>query len=237
MAAKNALTVAVFNAAGGGNKAGADHFKEWYDELGCDIALVSEVFRFARVLRECGHLSMGSGGHGPEDVGVITRRRPLHAKTTQVTKFIDRGHADKPLLWHDRWVERVVAGVLPQRRTVAISSHAPAVIQDPHTGQLFDNGGGREWRTRGLPATETILRRDMDRNRPLIHGGDLNQHKADGGDNPAAMYDRLGMNYRTDALMWFAWNPKRFKLRSAEWLPTPPGSDGHKTGLFTLERI
>lgn len=234
--ASSTLTVAVFNATGGSNQTDVGRFGTWYDDLECDVAIVSEVFRFARVLRHCGHLSVGADGHGKEDAGVITNRRIRRWSQTQVTAFVDRPGKDKPLLWHDRWVTRQASG-WRRRYVVAASSHAPALIQDPGTRRLLDNPGAREWRDHGLPSTEALLRRDMRRNRPLIHGGDLNQRPSNDRDNPAAMYARLGMKYRAHEVMWFAWNPRRFELVSEEWLPTPPGSDGHPTGLFELRRL
>lgn len=229
------VTVAVFNATGGSNPTDVGRFGTWFDDLECDVAIVSEVFRFAKVLRHCGHLTVGKDSHGCEDVGIITKRPVRRSSVTQVTAFIPRPGSDKPLLWHDRWVARASSGRL-RNYVVAASSHAPAAIQDPATRRLLDNPGAREWRDKGLPATATLLRGDMRRNRPLVHGGDLNQREGTDPANPARMYSDLGMEYRTHEVMWFGWNPLALELVREEWLPTPPGSDGHPTGLFTLRR-
>ena len=234
------VTVAVFNATGGSNDTGVARFVNWYDDLECDVAIVSEVFRFARVLRRCGHLRVGSDSHGREDVGVITRRRVRRWSQRRVTRNVPRPGSDKPLLWHDRWITRVVAGPIWDR-VVALSSHAPAVIQDKPTGRLLDNPGAREWKVRGFPKTRDLLFRHMLKNKPVVHGGDLNQRECDDEthddcDCPAALYRHVGMEYRTREVVWFAFNPRRFELARSEWLPTPPGSDGHPVGLFTLRR-
>lgn len=235
------ITVAAFNATGGSNRTDVGRFGTWYDDLECDVAIVSEVFRFANVLRHCGHLRVGSDNHGREDCGVITRRKVKRWSQRRVTRFINRPGSDKPLLWHDRWLTRVVAG--PRwDRIVAVSSHAPAVIQNRATGRPLDNPGANEWRDYGAPATERCLRRDMAGGRPLAHGGDLNQRECDDKKHhdcgcPAEMYRRLGMEYVTHEVMWCAWNPRRFELVRWDVLPTPPGSDGHPVLLVTLRRI
>lgn len=236
------VTAVAFNATGGSNKTGAAFFGNWYDDLvesgdGPDVALVSEVFRFASVLRGGGHLRVGHGEHGREDCGVVTRRRVRRWGQRQLTRFVDRPGSDKPLLWHDRHATRSVAGPLWDR-IVGVASHAPAVIQDPKTGRTLDNPGAQEWTSQGLPALERLLGRDMAANRPLIHGADGNM-RANRRDehNPAAMYRRLGMEYVTHEVMWLAWNPRRFELVRKDILPTPPGSDGHPVLLVTLRRI
>lgn len=234
------VTVAVFNATGGSNRSGLPFFLNWYDDLtetggGPDVALVSEVFRFARVLRHCGHLRVGSDSHGREDAGVVTRRRVRRWRQRRLTNGVDRPGTEKPLLWHDRWATRSVAGPLWDR-TVGVASHSPAAIQD--AGKLLDNPGARDWRDNGLPALEEMLRRDMRWNRPLIHGCDGNMREnVKEPANPAAMYRRLGMEYVTHEVMWCAWNPGRFELVDSEVLPTPPGSDGHPVLLVTLRRL
>lgn len=228
------VTVAVFNATGGSNRSDLQRFVNWYDDLECDVALVSEVFRFARVLRHCGHLRVGSDSHGREDCGVITRRRVRRWSQRRLTAGVDRSGTAKPLLWHDRWATRSVAGPL-WNRIGGVSSHSPAVIQDD--GRLLDNPGARDWRDNGLPALEKLLRRDMRWNRPLVHGADGNMREnAKEPANPAAMYRRLGMEYVTHEVMWCAWNPGRFELVHSEILPTPPGADGHPVLLVTLRR-
>lgn len=229
------VTVAVFNATGGSNRTGDRYFVNWYDDLECDVALVSEVFRFARVLRLCGNLRVGADGHGREDCGVITRRRVRRWRQRRLTKGVDRPGSEKPLLWHDRWATRAVAGPLWDR-IVGVSSHAPAVIQNE--GWLVDNPGANDWGRNGVPRLEAMLRRDVEANRPLVHGADGNMRvNRKEAANPAAMYDRLGMQYVTHEVMWCAWNPRRFELVRSEVLPTPPGSDGHPTLLVTLRRI
>lgn len=232
------VTAAVFNATGGSNDSGLHEFVNWYDELASDetpdVALVSEVFRFARVLRKCGHLRVGADSHGREDCGVITRRKVKRWSQRRLTNGVDRPGSAKPLLWHDRWATRSVAGPL-WSRIVSVSSHAPAAIQDD--GWLADNPGAKDWAENGLPALEALLRRDMDANRPLIHGADGNMREnAKEPANPAAMYRRLGMEFRNHEVMWVAWNPRRFVLVHFEVQPTPPGSDGHPVLVVTLRR-
>jgi hypothetical protein len=226
------FTVAVFNATGGSNTTSQARFATWFDDLDCDAAIVSEAFRYRRVLKTLGHFRSGTG-HGPSDVAVITRKRPIRWRQVQATRFIRR-EGDKPLLWHDRWITRSVLGPLTDR-IVLISSHAPAAIQG-HDLRPLTGPGAVEWHQHGQPATEKMLARDMAKNRAVIHGGDLNQRKG-GPESPDVMYRRLGMVYSSNGVMWLAYNPRRFELVTHEWLPTPPGSDGHKTGLFVLKRL
>lgn len=230
-------TYATFNATGGSNTTPLAKFATWYDDLECDAALISEVFRYQRVLRHLGHLRVGGPGHGQQDVGVITKRRPLHWTQRQMTDFVDRPGSDKPLLWHDRWATRVVTGPVGAREFF-VSGHAPAVIQSgSKSGALLDNPGAREWCDNGLPRLERMLQRDMDKNRRLRHGWDANQRPGTVPENPAQMYARLGMEWINDGQIWFAFNPRRDRLVRHEVLPTPPGSDGHRTLLATLRPI
>jgi hypothetical protein len=233
-------TYATFNATGGSNTTLLAKFATWYDDLECDAALVSEVFRYSRVLKELGHLRVGAPpSHGRQDVGVITKRRPLHWTQRQMTDFVDRGPgSDKPLLWHDRWATRVVTGPLGKDRIVLVSGHAPAVIQSGNKdGALLNNPGAHEWREHGLPRLERMLQRDMDRNLRVRHGWDANQRPGTVTENPAQMYARLGMEWINDGQIWFAFNPRRDRLVRHEVLPTPPGSDGHKTLLAMLRQV
>lgn len=218
--------VLVFNGYGGSNSQGPT-VARWVAAANAQVALVSELGKLADDLDNIGKV-WRSVKDTPPDVAVVTRFKipnKIEVSTKQLTKFIRRD--DKPLLWRDRHVVRVV-----RRNRAYYSVHANAAISDDE-GKWWNNEGAKEWRTQGLPTLIQMIMKDQDNGLSIRVGGDMNFFESDAPMGPKSIFDDLGLAYINSRAMWLAWS-REDQVVAKQIMDKAPGADAHNALLVEL---
>ncbi len=220
--------IVVVNAHAGGNR-NRDGFGNWLADQEPDLALVSESVGMAPHLRPAGRFfNAGLETKGRREVSIVVRDGlavPMHDQG-KISPDLNVGIA------HDRWWKRAqtrVAGV----KTRVYSLHLNAVIQQPSGEPRAVN----RWAVtrQGLVDLEKRWREDIKAGWAVIIGGDLNWNDSRTNARsdsmaPGRIFQRLGLAYVNNELMWLAWTPATHS--SVKRHATPPTNI---PGLFAGE--
>lgn len=212
---------------------------KWLVNDGIQIALLSEIDRqHLEPLRSVGRLATRLGATRPEDTGILIRgrrrRRRAEVKVRKVSPFIPRPGSDKPMLWRDRDIVRVIDH---KAKTVDYSVHNNAAIGNLETGKWWDNKGAFASKD-AMKWLHDDAAKWIELGYDVFIGGDFNlTGNKDVPWNPAWVFKDLDMNWVSDGrVMFFAWTENPKYTVEANVTERAPGADAHRSITATRKR-
>jgi hypothetical protein len=215
------VKIVVSNARSGANHE-RSKYAAWVADQQPTVAIISEAHDVLTELQEAGDVHAGVGSQAKREVAVVTSDAFTDELVASVRLTNDMHSRVAPA----RYVTRV-RGTISGRKVSVFSVHANAAIQNAIGGLKF-TPGAKEWGKTGLPVLEELITADRVLGYAVIVGGDFNwrDRGIQGQHSPKAMFERLGLAYYNDELLWLAWDPLLMgALSHTATSKPPPGSD------------